>query len=172
MKTTDNLFGFFKDKKALLLILSALIGLILLLVGGGFARSSENHGDAALQDYLTSTEKRLQSTVCAIDGVRDARVFITVENTFETVYATNATLNETGADNRSTQKQLAYTSTRSYGEQPVVVKQLLPRISGVLVVCGGGNNAVVRDEVIRAVSVALNISQSKIYVTGGTDPMG
>ena len=46
------------------------------------------------------------------------------------------------------------------------IGQLVPEIKGVLVVCEGGENENVRETIINAVSAALDITNSHIYVTG------
>ena len=115
-------------------------------------------------------ENRLCKTVSQIDGAGKTQVFITVENTFETVYASNANIDESGDLNKTsktTQKQLAYSSSGTGGETPVIVKQKCPQICGVLVVCEGGSVPEIRQEIIMSVSTAVGISTNKIYVTGG-----
>lgn len=147
---------------ALLIVLSAFIG--------GVTSIRNENGQNELEKYISSMEKRLCDTVSKIDGAGESQVFITVENTFETVYASNASIDESGDEkktSKTTQKQIAYSSAGTDGEMPVVVKQICPKICGVLVVCEGGGNTAVRQEVINSVSTAVGISTNKIYVTGG-----
>lgn len=131
--------------------------------------------DDPLARYISTTEARLCETIEQIEGAGKAKVFITAENTFETVYASNASIVESadgsGASARTSktsEKSLAYAASRTTGGEPVVVKQLCPRLSGVLIVCEGGDRENVRDEICAAVSTALGLSKNKIYVTGGT----
>ncbi len=166
---------FFADmnKKTVIFFIALLVGAALILVAPSFAekrsiKSSENE----LERYINETEARLKNTVSAIKGAGKTEVFISVENTFETVYASNASIDESGDEaskSKTTQKELAYSTSKDMGEVPVVVKQICPEISGVLVVCEGGSEKIIRNEIINAVSTAVGIPTSKIYVTGGND---
>ena len=160
-------------KKTALLFAAALAGVLLITVAGMLA-SSQNEktsmSEPSLEKYIADMEERLCRTVSRIDGAGKVNVFISAENSFETVYASNATLDESGDETKSsktTQKQLAYANNRSQGETPVVVKQLCPKISGILIVCEGGADSTVRAEIQNAVSVAVGVLSHKIYVTGG-----
>ena len=50
-------------------------------------------------------------------------------------------------------------------EQAVLQKQVMPKIRGVLVVCDGGDDALTREKITKAVSSVLNISSGKVFVT-------
>ena len=160
--------------KGLILAAATLTGALLLIVSSFFqsdGKSTRQSGETTPEDYRLSLEKSLSETVDKIDGAGKTSVMITLECSFETVYASNAKLDETlGQDEsgqKTTEKQLATTSSRTDGESPVIVKKLNPKIKGVLIVCEGGNSSHVKNEVLKAAATALNISETKIYVTGG-----
>lgn len=155
------------------IIIAAALGILMIAVSaltGGIKVEKAVNGQNELDKYISGMEKRLRDTVSNIEGAGETQVFITVENTFETVYASNASIDESGDErgsSKTTQKQLAYASAGSSGEQPVVIKQICPKVSGVLVVCEGGGSTAVKQEIISSVSIAVGISANKIYVTGG-----
>lgn len=161
------------DKKTLLITVAAIIGVFLILVSGltaNFSDKSKISANTELEAYINNMEARLCKTISQIEGAGKTEVFITVENTFETVYASNASIDESGDMNKTsktTQKQLAYSSNGTNSETPVIIKQKCPEICGVLVVCEGGSNPYIRQEIILSVSTATGISTQKIYVTGG-----
>lgn len=161
------------NKKSLSILLAAVLGVLLICISGFTSSFSKNNNISAnteLESYIKNMENRLCKTVSQIDGAGKTQVFITVENTFETVYASNANIDESGDLNKTsktTQKQLAYSSSGTGGETPVIVKQKCPEICGVLVVCEGGSVPEIRQEIIKSVSTAVGISTNKIYVTGG-----
>ena len=162
-----------KDRKVIYIAAFAAVGIVLLIIGsvfsGGFPRKDSPE---SIDEYIKKTEKRLCETVSKINGAGKTDVFITLENSFETVYASNASIDESGDETknaRTTQKELAYTTSRTDGETPVVVKQILPKISGILIVCEGGNIPEIRQEVVSSVSIAFNVPSNKIYVTGGNN---
>lgn len=157
-----------KTKRILLISSALMCGLIMILLSSLPREENKHTVKSRLEAYVDETEDRLCRTIAEIDGAGNTKVFITTTNTFETVYASNASVDETPSG-KTTEKSLAYTGGSSYSSSPVVVKELCPDIRGVLIVCEGGNNKSVREEIIKSVSVALGISQTKIHVTGGTD---
>ncbi len=151
----------------LLFGIGALCLALSFVVGRGSDESVST--DGSLDEYIAALETRLEKTLEAM-GIGEVEVFITAENTFETVYASNAVLDESGDESKSTksaEKKLAYTTDRESGEVPVVVKKLCPRLGGVLIVCERDIGESTRSEIVRAVGTALGLSQNKIYVTGG-----
>ena len=111
----------------------------ILLIGASslFARSrSERTADPAA--YAERTENRLLEIVSQIDGVGDAKIFLTMDNSGENVYLKNSD-----------------TKTES----------IEPKVRGVVVVCEGGDNPLVVAHVMDAVTKALDISSDKVCVT-------
>lgn len=158
-------------KKNILLFTAVFVGIAFIVLAGILSDRPEKAADTSLESYLSGLEERLKKTVEAVDGAGKAHVFITAETSYETVYASNATLDESGDEtknSKTTEKRLAYTTDRERGETPVVVKELCPKLCGVWIVCEGGAVPAVKAEILQAVSVSLGISQNKIYVTGGS----
>ena len=160
------------DKKVRILLLAAFAGLCLAVIGSLLPRGGggDLSGDETPAAYGARLEKKVAETVSAIEGAGRTSVLITFENTFETVYATNASIDERedGANvTRNTKKELAGMNGRETGQAPVVVKKLCPKIRGVLIVCEGGGNDAVAAEVTAAVSTALGVAAGKIRVTRG-----
>lgn len=162
-----------KNRKPCAILGVALCGLLLALFAILPQGEGKENGEKQnqLDLYTRSLEQRLSETVSQIDGAGKVSVFLTLESSFETVYASNAKLDEQSSDSTSvqktTEKQLATTSAGGSGEAPVIVKQLSPKIKGVLIVCEGGEDSTVSKNIKSAASVALNIPTSRIYVTGG-----
>ncbi len=50
------------------------------------------------------------------------------------------------------------------GENPVLVTQLEPKVSGVLVVCDGGNRETVVYQVTNAIKALLDVPTNRIHV--------
>lgn len=167
MKT--NFIKLSDKAKVTIITASALIcGLVLIFFSSLPKEKNNNTVKSRLDAYVEDTEIRLCKTISEIEGAGNTKVFITTSNTFETVYASNASVGETSSG-KTTEKSIAYAGSSSYNSAPVVVKELCPDIKGVLVVCEGGNDKNVKEEITKSVSIALGISQTKIHVTGGTD---
>jgi len=164
------------QKKFVILGICACIGLMLsflpTLSGKHDTETSDELGEHLSDtEYVSSLEERLSETISSISGAGKAQVFITLESSYETVYMSNAKLDETvdlsNQSRTTSEKSIATMKNGSSSEEPVVVKHLSPKISGVLIVCEGGENTNVRNNIIKAASTALDVSSSRIYVTGG-----
>ena len=163
-----------KQKKLFITIICGFIGLSLAIMPrstGYKTKSDVQNISPSEEEYVYQLEKRLSDTIGMIDGAGKAKVFITLSGSGETIYLSNAKLDETidtvSQTRTTSEKQLATMKNGASAETPVVVKQLSPKISGVLIVCEGGENQNVKNNIIKAASTALDVSSSRIYVTGG-----
>lgn len=120
--------------------------------------------EAASQSFQdeASVETRLKSILSKIDGVGAIDVMVTYDTTSELVPAMDTDIS-TSADSSS---QRSYPVTVSGGgeENPVVLKQVQPKIRGVIVVAQGAENIAVKVKLIAAVSTVLGISQECVDV--------
>ena len=170
MKSKEGFFNS-RTKKYLLMCVVATVGLLLIMLSF-LPKNKQKDEENKFDTYIARVENRLKETVSNIKGAGKTSVFVSAESTFETVYESNASIDQSNKDSSTskvTEKEIAYLQSSSKGQVPVVIKEMCPRISGVLVVCQGGNSAYVRTEIVNAVSVALGIQTNKIYVTGGTE---
>lgn len=126
--------------------------------------------------YKATLEQELTSIVSSIDGAGEVRILITMESTTEDVYAIERSIDdetESLVDESRESAAAQYSEDDTYvkvknqdgSESLVRLKQVMPRIRGVLVVCDGGDNSSVREKITQAVSSVLNISSGKVYVT-------
>lgn len=90
------------------------------------------------EEYSEQLKSRLLEIVSRIDGVGEVKVFLTMDNSGENVYLSNSD-----------------TKTKS----------IEPTVRGVVIVCSGGDDPVVVDRVLGAVTRSLSISSDKVYIT-------
>lgn len=107
-------------------------------------------------EYINNLETKLANTISNIEGVGKATVAITFESGIEKTYAYE-TISETS--NGLTTEELIL-----YKGEPVVLKEIMPVIKGVVVVAKGASNAVVRLNIIRTVQILLGVTYDKIEV--------
>lgn len=120
--------------------------------------TSEN-GEINLTAYKKNIEDELSDMLSEIDGVGRNRVMVTLSSGEEYIFA-----EETKTGNSAMQK--SYVIVEKNGEKQALVSRVdSPKVSGVIIVCEGGGNAVVREEVYKAVSTVLGIPLGDIYVT-------
>ncbi len=170
-----------------IIIAAGILGMVLILLSSFLDDTSSKDDDLAeeetaqtdysVQDYKTSLESQLTQIISRISGVGDVSVMITLDCTAEDVYATDKSLD--GQTQESAEDSLASSASQEYSEdttyvivqdddgneRAVLLKQIMPKVSGVLVVCGGGDDSVVKEKVTNAVSSVLGVSRGKVYVT-------
>ncbi len=132
------------------------------------------------QQYKDELTEELGNMIASIAGAGRTKVMITLKGTSKDIYAADTDINgkqsskkagtNENADNQNTEKK-KYTIVRSKdgSEKALTLGQLMPEVKGVLVICDGGEDEIVREKIIQAVSAALDISKQHIYVTGLQD---
>lgn len=121
--------------------------------------------------YTAALEKRMDAVLESISGVGKVEVMITLESGTEYLYAqeirssSDYSHREGDLEERSEQESSYLLVEGKNGKEALVLQEIQPRIKGVVVVCQGGKNSDVRQSVTQAVTVALNITSSRVYVT-------
>lgn len=127
------------------------------------------------KDYARELEVKLKDTLSKINGVGQVEVMITLEDMGESVVEkdqTNETsdLQETDSTGGVRREQNVQTTRATvYGEEgdqksPFVGKEMMPKVSGVLVVAQGGENTVVKQNISEAVMALFQIDVNRIKV--------
>lgn len=167
MKTSDKLKELMK--KPLFLKAAVAVGAVMIIIilftdisdDNAKKRSNEEKcqiGFASAELYEDETESRLKAILNEIEGVGKAEVLLTINSTEEYVYAETV-------KNGASQTENGYVIIDKGSEKEALVKKINnPSISGVVIVCEGGDDPKVCERLYKAVSTALNIPTSKIYV--------
>ena len=161
--------------KPILLLFAVAFGVLLIAVSPDSRNGEETENKnnlAALDVYTKDIERRLEEIIGAIEGAGKTKVMVSFESSFESVYANNAKLEENTSGNtpvsaKSTEKQIVLAGDRANGETPILLKELCPRVKGVVVVCSGGDNYNVIKSIKEAVSSLFSIPETKVCVTAG-----
>lgn len=143
-----------------------IIAILLILISDlsenetSRADVSDNTINFEMSDiYARDVEKQLVGMLEAIEGVGNAEIMLTITSTEEYVYAETV-------KQGSSQSENDYVIIDKGSQKEALVKKINnPEISGVVVVCEGGDDPRVCEKIYKAVSTALNISTGKIYVT-------
>lgn len=117
-------------------------------------------------DYLKETEDKLKTILENIDGAGNVKVMICAKTAGELVYAKNT---EEKTTSSGSQKTTITTSnivmvTKDGLSQPLVLMEILPTISGVVVVADGARNVDVKLNIISAVETILGLPSTAINV--------
>lgn len=157
-------------------------GISLIFVSEFFKPQVKNC-DAKLSKKVASEQKRgeleknLESIVSGIKGAGNCRVLITLESGAETVYATEERKNNEASEDKSSgeimrkketndcEKKFITVKDSSGTEHALAVTEIEPKVKGVVVICPGGDDAVVKKRIVEATTTALNISSARVCVT-------
>lgn len=125
-----------KEKLPLLLIVAAVLGVLLLVLGGtDKAEKKEGFSDA---EYLSELEESIRGLCAAVRGVSDCEVKITLKSGYGYKYSSRGDV--IGVD--------------------------YPEICGVGIVCRGGDIPQIKLELTSLISAALGINAAQISVAG------
>lgn len=127
--------------------------ILLLIINTSDDDKPHNYEDILYPDfeYKKIIEDELEEIISNISGVSKATVMVTVEGTYRYKYAKDITDSDI--------------ETVLIGNNNALVEMIYnPQISGVLVVCDGGENVKIKEQIINAVSTVLDIPKNKVYV--------
>ncbi len=168
IKDVLNKFIKGEDRKIPVIIAIGLIGILLLglsgINDGGSSKKAEKQSAVSdNSEYAKELEDKLCSVISSIDGVGKCKVMITLEATKESVYAVDS---ESRNDNSSnTSKEEYVFSDYGSSEEPVLIKEKYPKVQGVTVVCSGGDNSAVRQQIVNCVTALFDINANRVSVS-------
>lgn len=115
------------------------------------------------EDYCRQTENKLRDFLRKIDGAGNVDVYLTVGTGERYIYAAEG---KKRSSENNTEEEKKYVITGGSSQRsPLIETVEKPEITGAVVVCSGCGNAVVEERIYKAVSSALGLPTSKIYVT-------
>ncbi len=156
------------DKGVKILIIIGLIGILLIALSEAVpsqkqSSKSADNDLASYSDYARSLEDETAEIISSIEGAGVCRVMLTLKNTNESIYAEN---NEEDVNEGSFSKKSEYVLyDASSGDSPLLIQQKFPQVQGVVVVCSGGDDTVVRENIINCISALYDIPSTRINVS-------
>ncbi len=149
------------------ILLAFLAGIILLLLPDGESKKSSDVVSSV--EYASALENDLEKLLKTACGV-ECEVMVTLEGGYSYSYAANEKLNTEYSENKPTSKNVSkdYVIISENGnEKLVVLKENLPEIRGVAVVCKKGGEAE-RLKIIALVTALFDLPDSAIGCIVGT----
>ena len=141
--------------KLVIYLIATLICIVLLLLMNSQSENKAVSDDVSAitpnSQYKDALEKELEEIITKIDGVGKVTVMLTVDSTYSYEYVSDTKNNES--------------ETVIIGNKEALISKISnPKISGVLVVCSGGDSVKVKEKIINSVATVLDIPYSKVYV--------
>ena len=127
----------------------------------------------SVDDFKMQTEQSLTNLINGIEGVGNASVLVTIEKSSEQVYATEEKTSTQTQQDKNTSSTTKNQSNNSNETKYLVIKnsdgtiavtEVQPIVKGVVVVCDGGDNPLIQQKVIQAVTTALDITSTRVCV--------
>lgn len=155
----EEILKIFKNKHNRLICIIFIIGVVLMVVAGGHKKETpavktDNDISAA------SEEKRLAGILSEIDGAGRVSVMITYYSSTEKniAYETKTASREDKSEESEDKKAVMTDGA------PMVVKEVYPKVKGVIVTAQGAGNATVRSAISEAVAAALDVPAHRICI--------
>ena len=164
------------DKKSIIYLIT--LGVIFMIIPGIFKSKNKKIDQISNnQNFVNKIQNDLSNMISSVAGAGKSKVLITLEEGEETIYATEnkqntQTVTDEGSYNNQLLKRKIDDNEKKYittkdsngNETPLIVKKIEPKIRGAVVLCQGASNKEVRENIIKLISTALDISINKICV--------
>ncbi len=147
------------DKKGLFIIAAVFIAGIMLVMGGG----SEKNTVAVENTSSDDLNKELEDILSQVEGAGNVKVLINYKQSGEKIlaYDMESTVNERdGEKENSSKSEVVYDGNK----MPVVLKEYMPKVEGVIIVAQGADIENVKNQLISGTVALLGIDEHKIEV--------
>ena len=152
------------------LILVVVCGVLLLFLsypGSAFepdtqdvaSQSVQSEEKTTLEDYKRAREEELKELLQKVDGVGTAEVMITLKASNEKV-----TLKDNTSRGEANEEKTVLVENSDQDSVPYIVQEREPEIEGVVIVCQGGYDSVIKSEITDAVGALFSIESHKIKI--------
>lgn len=155
-----SLFFKLKNNKKLqiILIIVCVLLLIFIFIGNFISKDISGEEVSSIDSYVKNLENKLSETLSKVEGAGDVSVVITVESGMETVLASKINTTETTNGIQTEETPIIVNG------KTVIVKELYPKIVGVLIVAEGADNITVMKRLQQATLSLLDININQIEI--------
>ena len=161
-KTFNSFIEKIKSNKKLQFgLICVLLAFIVFIFIFDFKKTenASNTSNDQIINYVNSLESKLSNTLSKVDGAGKVSLIITVESGMETILASKTTTKE----HANGEKEIE-TAPIVVNGKTIVVKQMYPKIIGVLIVAEGAKNISVMNKLQQATISLLDININQIEI--------
>ena len=172
MEIAEKVRELIKNRRwALFMTVCGCAGLLLIMISSIVPDNKQSEKETSVQkscgadseEYCRMTEKKLEGFLSDISGAGNVRVYLTVGCDERYIYATEERKSR-GSDR--SEEEDKYVIIGGGSEKNALIETIeAPAVTGAVIACEGGNDPRVCEHIYKAVSAALNIPTSKIFVT-------
>lgn len=185
MKKLSQLFEKIDNNKFMNLIIFLALGVILLIFSNTILKQDNKNSKPNIiqnidpvinyNEFEKNLEKRLEMTLSKIEGVGEVEVMLTMEQSSEIVISKDVTIDiakTNEVDQEGGKREIVnertdvknITITENGVEKPIILKEIEPKILGVIIVAEGGNDALVKDALTKSAIAVLGVQAHKIQI--------
>lgn len=140
--------------------------------------NSSDHVPLAFDEEI-ALEARLEEFFSLVDGAGRVRVMISPFAGRETVFAMDKNMSESTSTEQDaqggtretrqyqTQEQTVMITDRQGTDRPLVVREVFPQVTGIVIIAEGGDNPFVQDALTRAARAVLGVEPHMVQVLAG-----
>ena len=161
MSEKKSFFQKLKGIKNIELVIALVLSAVVLLIffdGFGQNSSKQQNTSCSFAEYVNNLENKIKSVISKIDGAGECDVAISFVGGIEQEYVFS---NESQTNGDITNKKSSLTLVSG---KPVVLREKMPEVQGVIVVSEGAGKASVRLEITKAVQALLKVPNGNIEV--------
>ncbi|RKD34571.1 sporulation stage III protein AG [Thermohalobacter berrensis] len=140
----------------------------------GLENENINKDYSLINNYTSTLESKLETVLSQIKGVGQVEVMITLYDSAERIPAVNTTKTEEKTKEKDSQGGVREVIKQDYTEQVVVsnqnndslvvIKEVKPKVKGVIVVAEGAEDLAVKEKLYTAVKTVLGISGNRVEI--------
>ena len=169
-----KIFQKLKGIKHIEIVLAVVLCAIILVIyisslGKGVSLQTSTENFTSISAYSQFLENKLANVLANIEGAGNVHAMITFESGTEYVYASNdeSKTNTSTSQNSTTSSTTTSKTPYIKNNEGLLIKEIYPQISGVVVVASGAKDTKVKLEIIKAVQALLNVPIANIEVLVG-----
>ena len=153
------------DRKSSIIIFIGLVGMLMIMFSGADndKKAESNISDSQIILSESKLADEVENFIENIEGAGKTKVILTFETYEETVYAEDKDENFSSGGDKDINSEYVIIDNGDT-EDGLKLKVISPKIRGVAVICQGGNNPIVKSQIISALSALFDISTNKISV--------
>lgn len=161
----------------------AVVLLAVVVLGIWFMPSNSNKQEnsgtqnafTTTTQYAESLENRLNKVLKDIAGAGEVSCMVTLDGEVERVLAYSNDQKNSSTQNTTSSGTINKTETKNSSQEPIiitvngsneplVIKEIMPAVKGVVVVATGADNVKVKLDILKAVQALLKIESSQIEI--------
>lgn len=148
-----------RSVKGIGLLVIGLAAGVMLLILGNHSESEESEvstvsDEFSFEAYENSLSERLCEMIGKVEGVSNVHVMLTLERGY--------------SDDLAKDGEEYLTVKHSDGAEGTVrLSREAPEVKGVAVICKGGENPEIQQQIIKMTAALFNLPTSRIFVSGG-----